>query len=146
MLKMNTIKGAPGARKKRHRVGRGPGSGTGCTAGKGNKGDGSRSGRKNKPYFEGGQTPLTRRIPKRGFVKPFRVHYQIVNVRDLQKLDVSAGEVNAQTLYENGIVHSPNLPVKILGAGDIDKAFTVKADAYSRSAREKLKAAKATVR
>ncbi len=146
MLKPNTIKPATGARRKRHRVGRGQGSGTGSTAGKGEKGDGSRSGRKNKPYFEGGQTPLTRRIPKRGFVSPFRVAYQIVNVRDLQKIDPEVGEIDAKVMYEKGLVHSPNKPVKVLGDGEIDKAITVKADAYSKSAREKLKAAKATVR
>lgn len=146
MLKENNLRPAKGSRRAKHRLGRGQGSGTGCTSGKGHKGDKSRSGRKEKQYFEGGQTPLTRRVPKRGFHNPFRKEYQIVNVGDLASIDVGENEIDVKVLFDNGLVHSPARPVKILGGGEIDKPLTIKADAYSQSAREKLKSAKATVR
>lgn len=146
MLKANNIKAGKGARRKTVRLGRGQGSGTGCTAGKGNKGDKCRSGRKNKPYFEGGQTTLTRRVPKRGFHNIFRTEFQTVNVGDLAKIDAGDQEIDAKVLFEKGLIHSADRPVKILGGGSIDKAVTIKADAYSQSARDKLKSANATVR
>jgi large subunit ribosomal protein L15 len=146
MLKANTIKPQRGARKSNRRLGRGQGSGRGGTSGKGHKGDKSRSGRKDKTYFEGGQTPITRRIPKRGFTNIFRKRYQVINVGDLAKLDVGGAEIDAKLLAEHGLIHSASLPLKVLGGGEIDKPITVKADAYSESAKEKLKQAKATVR
>ncbi len=146
MLKMNNLKPGRGARRSKDRIGRGQGSGTGCTAGKGHKGDKSRSGSRFKAYFEGGQTPMTRRIPKRGFDSPFRKVYQIVNVKDLASIENQDREIDAQVLFESGLIHRADKPVKVLGMGEIEKAITVKADAYSKSARQKLKNANATLR
>jgi large subunit ribosomal protein L15 len=146
MLKLNNLKPGRGARRSSVRRGRGPGSGSGGTAGRGHKGDRARSGTTVRVYFEGGQTPLTRRSPKRGFTSPFKVCYQIVNVGDLSKIDVGDKEIDAKVLYEHGLIRSPDKPVKILGGGELDKQLVVKADAYSASAREKLKMSKATVR
>jgi large subunit ribosomal protein L15 len=146
MMKANGIKPAKGAHRQKSRVGRGQGSGAGCTAGKGNKGARCRRGRRTKAYFEGGQTPLTRRLPKRGFVNVFRKEFQIVNVGDLEGIDSQDQEIDAKVLFANGLIHSPDRPVKILGNGDINKPITIKADAYSQTAREKLKSANATVR
>ena len=114
MLKLNDLKPAAGARKNRKRIGRGTGSGTGSTAGKGNNGANARSGFQSKFYFEGGQTPLTRRIPKRGFTNIFRTVYQIVNITDLEKLDATDQEINVEFLHRNGLVHEVDRPVKVL--------------------------------
>lgn len=141
MLKMNTIKPAIGSKKNRKRIGRGTGSGTGSTAGKGNNGDKARSGSFNKYYFEGGQTPLTRRLPKRGFKNIFKKIYQIVNVSELEKLETSDKEIDREFLYKNGLIHEVDIPVKILGNGEITKAITVKVDAFSKSAKEKIEKA-----
>jgi large subunit ribosomal protein L15 len=146
MLKLNNLKPGRGARRAPVRRGRGPGSGSGGTAGRGHKGDRARSGTSVRVYFEGGQTPLTRRSPKRGFTSPFKVRYQIVNVGDLAKIEAGEKEIDAKVLYEHGLIHSPDKPVKILGGGELDRQLVVKADAYSASAREKLKMSKATVR
>jgi len=115
-------------------------------AGRGNKGDGSRSGRKHKTYFEGGQTPLTRRVPKRGFENIFRKRYQIVNLRDLAAVASHEGEIDAKVLHAQGLIHSADLPVKVLGTGDAGRPLAVKADAFSKAAQEKLKPVKATTR
>ena len=139
MLKLNELKPAPGSSRRPFRVGRGQGSGNGCTAGAGNNGHKARSGSREKAYFEGGQTPLTRRIPKRGFTSPFKTRYQIINVGDLEKLDIQDKEVDARLLFEHGLVASPDMPVKVLGGGTCGKSVVVKADAYSATAREKLK-------
>ncbi len=146
MLKMNNLKPGKGARRRKHRIGRGQGSGTGCTAGKGHKGDKSRSGSRFKAYFEGGQTPIGRRTPKRGFDSPFRKVYQIVNLRDLASIQDIDKEIDAKVLFESGLIHAADAPVKILGTGDIEKPITIKVDAYSQTAREKLKNANATLR
>ena len=138
MVTMNTLKSKPGTRKQRKRVGRGQGSGSGCTAGYGMNGAKARSGNTTKAYFEGGQTPLTRRLPKKGFKSPFKVVYQIVNVGDLCKIDASVKEVDATVLFESGLIHSKDRPVKVLGNGEIDRAVVVKVDAYSKAARDKL--------
>ena len=142
MLKLNNLKPYPGSRKTAKRVGRGTGSGSGSTSGRGNKGDGSRSGAYTKFYFEGGQTPLTRRIPKRGFISPFRVSYQIVNVNSLESIDTNGKEITVEVLHENGLIHEIDRPVKILGNGEITKAVTIKAHSFSKSAREKIEKAK----
>jgi large subunit ribosomal protein L15 len=100
-----------------------------------------RSGHSNKTYFEGGQTPLTRRLPKKGFTNIFKKSYQIVNVGDLEGIE--AKEIDAQVLFEAGLIHDKNKPVKILGNGELKKAVVVKADAFSKTAREKLQMPKA---
>jgi large subunit ribosomal protein L15 len=143
MIKLNDLKPAPGSNAQRNRVGRGQGSGNGCTAGRGNNGHKARSGSTEKAYFEGGQTPLSRRIPKRGFVSPFKIEYQVVNVNEIEKIDSQGKEIDAKMLFEQGLIQSMELPVKILGNGSITKTVTVKVDAYSKSAREKLKMPKA---
>lgn len=138
MLKLNELKPAPGAVKNKKRIGRGTGSGSGSTAGKGNNGDRARSGSKEKLYFEGGQTPLTRRIPKRGFHSPFKVEYQIVNVSSLEEMKVEVDEINVEILHRQGLVHELDRPVKILGKGELTKALNVKVHAFSKTAKEKI--------
>jgi large subunit ribosomal protein L15 len=142
MLKLNELKPAAGSKKRRKRIGRGTGSGTGCTAGKGNNGYKARSGANNKYYFEGGQTPLTRRLPKRGFTNIFRTEYQIVNISDLEKLENTEEEISVAFLHKNGLVHEVDRPVKILGNGELTKKVSVKVHAYSKTAREKIENAK----
>jgi len=142
MLKLNELKPAKGSRRKTKRLGRGTGSGTGCTAGKGMNGYKARRGASNKFYFEGGQTPLTRRIPKKGFNNIFKKEYQIVNVSDLEKIDETDADINVEFLYENGLIHAADRPVKILGNGEITKKFNVKVHAFSKAAREKIENAK----
>lgn len=142
MLKLNELKPAAGATKNRKRIGRGTGSGQGSTAGKGNNGDRARSGAVEKLYFEGGQTPLTRRIPKRGFVSPFKVEFQIVNVESLNGLDSKDNEITIELLHKSGLIHEMNRPVKILGNGEITKAVTIKAHSFSKTAKEKIEKAK----
>ena len=128
-----------GPRKARKRIGRGQGSGTGGTSGAGHKGARSRSGFKRKKGFEGGQMPLQRRVPKVGFTNIFRVEYQVVNVRDLSR--AKSKEITLETLMASGLVRNLNKPVKILGTGDVTEAYSVSANAFSRSAVEKIEAA-----
>jgi large subunit ribosomal protein L15 len=142
MLKLNDLKPAAGSKKNTKRLGRGTGSGQGSTAGKGNNGHKARSGSTNKFYFEGGQTPLTRRIPKRGFTNIFRKEYQIVNVGDLEKIEQVDKEITVGYLHENGLIHEVDRPVKILGNGELTRNFTVKVHAFSKVAREKIEKAK----
>lgn len=131
------LKPAKGSLKNRKRIGRGPGSGQGCTAGRGMNGQMSRSGSKKRPWFEGGQMPLQRRVPKRGFTNIFRKEYQVVNV---SKLDVfSDGEtVTLESLYEKGVVSKRLVPVKILGDGELGKKLEVKVAAATKSAVDKI--------
>ena len=136
------IKPADGSRSNRKRIGRGVGSGLGKTAGKGMKGQKSRSGYSRRPWFEGGQMPLQRRIPKRGFTNIFKVSYQVVNLGDLEKL--KADEVDQVSLAEAGLVRTPRKPVKILGEGELTRKVTVKADAFSNSARQAIESAGGT--
>ena len=138
-LDLSNLKPASGARKARRRVGRGPGSGRGKTAGRGHKGQKSRSGGNIKPWMEGGQMPIQRRIPKRGFTNQFREEYQEVNISSLSKCQ--PGEVTPDTLKELGIIKSTRQPVKILGMGKLEAALHVKAAAFSKSAQEKIKEA-----
>jgi large subunit ribosomal protein L15 len=136
-MKLHELKPAPGATHSKKRVGRGPGSGTGKTAGRGHKGQRSRSGYSQRLGFEGGQMPLVRRVPKRGFTNIFRTEYAVVNVARLGDLD---GEVTPEALIEKGFVRG-GMPVKVLGEGEIQKALVVKAHRFSKSAREKIEAA-----
>ncbi|MBN1576422.1 MAG: 50S ribosomal protein L15 [Chitinispirillaceae bacterium] len=141
-MRCNELKPVAGSRKKSKRLGRGTGSGTGSTAGKGNNGHKARSGSRNKYYFEGGQTPLTRRIPKRGFTNIFRQEYQIVNVGDLERMGQVDKEITVGFLHENGLIHEVDRPVKILGNGELNKTITVKVHAFSKTAREKIEKVK----
>jgi large subunit ribosomal protein L15 len=145
MLKLNDLKPAVGSVRTRMRVGRGQGSGNGTTAGHGNNGHKARSGSREKAYFEGGQTPLIRRTPKRGFTSQCDNEYQIVNVGRLEELGVADKEIDAGLLFENGLISSSEKPVKILGGGTLTKNLIVKVEAYSKTARDKLKMPKAPV-
>lgn len=138
-MKLHELAPNEGAVKERKRVGRGIGSGLGKTCGKGHKGQKSRSGDRKLPsWFEGGQTPLHKRIPKRGFNNPLRKVYSCVNVKLLDRYFQEGEEVNPEKLYEKGLVKK-GLPVKILGDGEITKRLIVKAHAFSASAIEKIK-------
>jgi large subunit ribosomal protein L15 len=139
VINLSNLKPAPGSTQARKRVGRGPGSGLGKTSGKGNKGHKARTGGGTNPGFEGGQMPLYRRLPKRGFTNPFRIENQIVNLGDLKK--VSATDVSPETLYSAGLIGKPDAPVKLLGTGDADRAYSVRGVAFSASARTKIEAA-----
>ena len=134
-----------GAHKKRKRVGRGRASGLGKTSGRGHKGAGSRAGHGDKIYFEGGQMPLVRRLPKRGFTNAaFRTVYQVVNVHVLCSRFENGAEVNAEVLAEKGLIRSTKKPVKILGQGEINKKLSVTAQMFSASAKSKIEAAGGT--
>lgn len=139
-MKLHDLSPAKGSRKNRRRLGRGPGSGKGKTAGRGHKGQRSRSGFSRRPGFEGGQMPLIRRVPKRGFNNLFRREFAVVNVGRLAELE---GEVTPESLAERGWIE-PGEPLKILGDGELDKALTVKAQKFSRTAREKIERAGGT--
>jgi large subunit ribosomal protein L15 len=142
-LTLSSLSPAEGSTQARKRVGRGPGSGLGKTSGKGNKGHKARTGGATNPGFEGGQMPMYRRLPKRGFTNPFRVEAQVVNLLDLKK--VSAAEVSPETLYSAGLIGKPDSPVKLLGTGDADRAYTVRGVALSAPARAKIEAAGGTI-
>ena len=143
-MELHNLRPAPGATRARKRVGRGPGSGHGKTAGRGHKGQKSRSGYSRRYGFEGGQMPLVRRIPKRGFFNVFRVDYQVVNLRDLDRLFSDGDEVSPNTLVEKGLIRRGPKPVKILATGDLTKKLSVMADKFSGSARSKIEAAGGT--
>lgn len=140
MVTLSTLRPAPGSRKASKRVGRGPGSGHGKTSSRGQKGLKSRSGATMVPGFEGGQMPLQRRLPKRGFKNIFKVYYQIVNVEDLQDFDVGT-VVTPELLKMQGKIKSLRRPVKILGNGELSKSLTIRADQFSQSAKQKIVAA-----
>lgn len=136
-MKLHELSPAKGSRKTRKRVGRGPGSGLGKTAGRGHKGGNSRSGHSSRPGFEGGQMPLIRRVPKRGFNNKFRVDYDVVNVAQLAALGT---RITPEMLVEHGLVHAGRR-VKILGNGELSQAAAVSAHKFSASARAKIEAA-----
>jgi large subunit ribosomal protein L15 len=142
MAELHDLSPSPASHRDRKRVGRGPGSGTGKTAGRGQKGQKARSGGSIAPGFEGGQMPLHRRIPKRGFHNFNRVEYQVVNVTDLGRVE---GEVTPASLRAAGLVGSLRKPIKILGTGEVETALTVTAHAFSASARQKIETAGGTV-
>jgi large subunit ribosomal protein L15 len=139
-LTLGLLRPPEGSTRPRVRVGRGPGSGIGKTSGKGNKGEKARSGGGRRPGFEGGQMPLIRRIPKRGFTNPFKQDAQVVNVRHLGLLAEGA-EVTPETLFGAGLVRRPDTPIKLLGMGEVQRRFVVKGVGVSGSARQKIEAA-----
>src|ERR687885_2681894 len=143
MTDLSNLPRPEGAHRSHKRLGRGPGSGLGKTSGKGHKGHKARTGGATNPGFEGGQMPMYRRLPKRGFTNPFRVEAQVVNLIDLKK--VSAAEVSPETLYSAGLIGKPDSPVKLLGTGDADRAYTVRGVALSAPARAKIEAAGGTI-
>lgn len=143
-MRVHHLKPAEGSRKKKIRVARGESGKRGKTAGRGTKGQKARNS--TRVGFEGGQTPLHRRLPKmRGFKNPFRVEFEIVNVDRLEKEFKAGDEITPEALRAKGLVPKRQRPVKILGQGEISKAFTVKVDAASKSAAEKIRAAGGTV-
>jgi large subunit ribosomal protein L15 len=137
-MRLEELKPSPGSRKKAKRVGRGPGSGSGKTAGKGHKGQKARSGGVKGPGFEGGQMPLQRRLPKRGFTNIFRKEYAVVNLRDLAAL---SGTVTPETMMEQGLVKNPKDGIKVLGVGELKSGIIVRAHKFSKSAMDKIQAA-----
>ncbi len=141
-MNIHDLSPAPGSRKKAKRLGQGIASGTGKTAGKGHKGHKARAGGGVRPGFEGGQMPLARRVPKRGFNNArFAREYQIVNVSSLNDKFEAGREITAHELLNAGLIRSDSLPVKILAKGDLAKALTLKVDAVSGGARAKIEAA-----
>jgi len=138
-ITLSNLKPARGSHQNRKRLGRGPGSGLGKTSGKGHKGHKARTGGGTNPGFEGGQMPMYRRLPKRGFTNPFKVTVQAVNLSQLKK--VSATDVSPETLYSAGLIGKLDRPVKLLGTGDADRSYTVRGVALSASARAKIEAA-----
>lgn len=143
-LTLSSLKAPRGSHRARIRKGRGPGSGIGKTAGRGGKGQTARSGGQTRPGFEGGQMPLIRRIPKRGFTNPFKQPAQVVNVRHLGRL-AEGVEVTPETLFGAGLVRRPDHPIKLLGMGDIQRPFSVKGVTVSASARAKIEQAGGTI-
>ncbi len=144
-MKLGQLKPAAGSRRRRKRVGCGPGSGHGSTSCRGIKGQKSRSGSSIPAWFEGGQMPLQRRVPKRGFTNIFRVERHIVNVRDLERFEPGS-EVNVETLLDAGLIPNLKRPVKLLGDGELTRALKVSVHACSRSAREIVEKAGGEVR
>lgn len=145
MLRLNTIKKHPGATTSRKRLGRGSGSGLGATAGKGDKGQLARSGGSVRPGFEGGQMPMYRRIPKKGFTNIHRRSNAVVNLSELVKLEKATKEVSLESLQEAGIVKGRFDRLTILATGEITQALTIKAHRVSEAAAEKIKKAGGTI-
>jgi large subunit ribosomal protein L15 len=139
-MRLHDLSSAEGSKKDRKRVGRGPGSGLGKTAGRGEKGQKSRSGYSRRPGFEGGQMPLIRRVPKRGFTNIFRTEYTVVNLAQLAGLE---GEIGPELLASKGLVRAGRR-LKVLGDGEVESALTVRAHKFSKSARAKIEAAGGT--
>ena len=139
-MKLNELSPAKGSRKAPNRLGRGVGSGTGKTAGRGTKGFNSRSGGGVRPGYEGGQMPLHRRLPKRGFANIFRKNIAVINIRDLKRFD-KGSVVDEAALIQAGLVSGKRDGIKLLGQGQIDYALDIKIDKVSKSAREKVEAA-----
>ena len=143
-MKLDSLKPSKGSIKNKKRIGRGHGSGLGKTSGRGHKGAGQRSGNKRRAWFEGGQMPLARRLPRRGFTNIFKEEIQIVNISDLNRIEKNS-EIDPVVLQENGLIRSSLKPVKILGEGDIDKKLNVTASSFSESAKNKIEKAGGTV-
>ncbi|MCH1626064.1 50S ribosomal protein L15 [Fredinandcohnia quinoae] len=139
-MKLHELQPAEGSRKTRNRVGRGIGSGNGKTSGKGHKGQNARSGGGVRPGFEGGQTPLFQRLPKRGFTNINRKDFAIVNLETLNRFE-DGTEVTPELLIETGVVSKLNAGIKILGKGTLEKKLTVKAHKFSSTAKEAIEAA-----
>jgi large subunit ribosomal protein L15 len=147
---LSNLKPAKGSNKKVKRIARGEGSGHGGTATRGENGQRSRAGAKYKTWFEGGQMPLQRRLPKRGFHSPFKLIYQVVNLNELQKLvednKVSDGIINAVSLFKNGVISKAAAPYKILGNGELKTKLDVEANAFSATAKEKIESIGGTIK
>ncbi|MGM7703679.1 50S ribosomal protein L15 [Pseudalkalibacillus sp. Hm43] len=139
-MKLHELKPSEGSRRERNRVGRGIGSGNGKTSGRGHKGQNARSGGGVRPGFEGGQNPLARRLPKRGFTNPSRVEYAVVNLETLNRFEEGT-EVTPELLLETGVISKLKDGVKILGNGKLETKLTVKAHKFSASAKEAIEAA-----
>jgi len=140
-MDLSNLRPPKGAKHAKKRVGRGQGSGTGVMAGRGHKGAQSRSGYKRKRGFEGGQMPLHRRVPKRGFHNPFRVEYAVVNLDAIADRFEAGAEVTPERLREAGLVHGKKAPIKVLGRGELAVALTIKAHKFSGRAAERIAAA-----
>jgi large subunit ribosomal protein L15 len=140
MSELHNLRRPDGSHRDTKRLGRGPGSGQGKTAGKGHKGSKARAGHSGpgggKPHFEGGQMPLQRRLPKRGFTPLNRVEYQVVNLFQLEKLE--ATEITPEALHGAGLIGHPRRPIKVLGTGELTRNINVSAHKFSKSAREKI--------
>ena len=143
-MKLNELSPAPGSVRESKRIGRGHGSGQGKTAGKGHKGQKARSGHGMRPGFEGGQMPLQRRLPKRGFNNIFAKEIAIVNVAALEEKFESGAVIDAEALLASGLVKKQLDGIKVLGFGELTKKFTVKANAFSAEAKAKIEAAGGT--
>ncbi len=143
-MKLDSLTPSEGSKKNRKRIGRGHGSGLGKTSGRGHKGAGQRSGNKKRAWFEGGQMPLARRLPRRGFTNIFKEKFQIVNISDLVKIEKKS-DIDPIILKENGFIRSSLKPVKVLGEGSIDKKINVTASSFSESAKNKIEKAGGTV-
>jgi large subunit ribosomal protein L15 len=142
-MRLDDLRPAPGSSRKRKRVGRGDGSGHGKTSGRGHKGQGARSGGNTKPGFEGGQMPLQRRLPKRGFHNPFRIEMSVVNLSQLDSFSADS-DVTPETLMQHGYVSGKARRVKVLGDGTLTKSLRVRAHGFSAKAKEKIEAAGGT--
>jgi len=144
-LGLHNLVPAPGSHRNRKRLGRGPGSGTGKTSGKGHKGSKARAGHHGpgggKPHFEGGQMPLSRRLPKRGFTNIFRVEHQVIRLSDLEQHFSADSEVTRESLVQAGLISSRKGPAKVLANGDLSRAVTVRGIKMSAGARGKIEAA-----
>ena len=138
-MDLSNLRPAAGSTKNRKRVGRGQGSGLGKTAGRGHKGSKSRAGGSTKVGYEGGQMPLHRRLPKRGFFNPFRKEFEIVNLSSLNAFDADS-TVDPEALRKAGLARNPKLPVKILAKGEIDRKLIIKAHAFSGAAKAAIEA------
>jgi large subunit ribosomal protein L15 len=143
-MDLSHLRPAAGATKKSKRIGRGPGSGHGKTSGKGHKGKGSRSGGNTPPGYEGGQMPLSRRLPKFGFRNPFREEFSIVNIGSLERFE-GGSIIDSDMLIKVGLVKNNKKKIKILADGTLTKSLTVKAQAFSKQAQEKITASGGTV-
>ena len=135
-MKLNLLVPDKGSNRNSKRRGRGHGSGLGKSAGRGDKGAGQRSGFKRRSWFEGGQMPLSRRLPKRGFTNNFKKEFQIVNIGNLDGIEEQ--KIDANVMYEKGLVSSPFKPIKVLGSGDLKQSVYIVATEFSKSAKEKI--------
>ena len=135
-MKLNLLVPDKGSNRNSKRRGRGHGSGLGKSAGRGDKGAGQRSGFKRRSWFEGGQMPLSRRLPKRGFTNNFKKEFQIVNISKLESIEEK--KIDAKLMYEKGLVRSPFKPIKVLGSGDLKHSVYIVATEFSKSAKEKI--------
>ena len=143
-MKLHELSPAPGSTKPNYRKGRGPGSGSGKTAGRGHKGQNSRSGGGVRPGFEGGQLPIYRKLPKRGFNNLFAKEYAIINLDRLNEFFEDGETVDLEALMNTGLVRKELCGLKVLGQGELTKKLTVKASVFSKSAKEKIEAAGGT--